>query len=329
MKIVLLVGGSSPEREISKLTGFAVYNGLKELGHEITVIDPGYGKNQPEDISKYFMKEDHSHVSNLNYADAFNLPVLNGAELAFIALHGKWGEDGTVQSILELKGIKYTGSKVLASSISMDKHMSKVLFRNSRVLTAKWVTVSAGSFDLESLQKIIRSELRYPCVIKPNDQGSTVGLTICRNKNQVEEAVKLALKFSDKALVEKYIPGRELTVAILENEALPVLEIKPKHGIYDYECKYTSGMSEYEVPAKLPEKIKKKLQAQALLAFQALGCEGYARIDFRVNRKYETYCLEVNSLPGMTSTSLVPKMAKAAGISFNGLLERIIKTALK
>jgi D-alanine-D-alanine ligase len=171
--------------------------------------------------------------------------------------------------------------------------------------------------------------LGFPCVIKPNDQGSTVGLTICKKKDQIEEALKLSFKFSDKALIEKYIPGRELTVAILEKEPLPVLEIKPKHGVYDYECKYTSGMSEYEVPAEIPDKIKKKLQAQALLAFNSLGCEGYARIDFRVTKKYEIYCLEVNSLPGMTATSLVPKMAKAAGISFHELLDRIMRAALK
>jgi len=329
MKIALLVGGSSPEREISKLSGIAVYNGLKELGHEVVLVDPAYGKNQPEDISKYFQKEDYTGISSTNYVESFELELFKDVNLAFIGLHGKWGEDGTVQSLLELKGIKYTGSKVLASSISMDKNMSKILFRNSKVGTAKWITVSPGTFELKPLQKAIKSDLGFPCIIKPNDQGSTVGLTICKNKNQVEEAIALALKFSDKALIEKYIPGRELTVAILENEPLPVLEIKPKHLLYDYECKYTSGMSEYEVPAKLPEKVKKKMQSQALLAFKALGCEGYARVDFRVNKKYEIYCLEVNSLPGMTSTSLVPKMAKSAGISFNELLERIIKTALK
>ncbi len=329
MKIALLVGGSSPEREISKRTGLAVYSALKEMGHEIAAVDPAYGKNQPQEISKFFEEQDFTEISNKNYVEALNLQLFNDIDLAFIALHGKWGEDGTVQSLLELKGIKYTGSKVLASSAAMDKNMSKFLFRNFKVSTAEWITAVPGSYELKSLSKIIKKDLGFPCVIKPNDQGSTVGLTICKKKDQIEEALKLSFKFSDKALIEKYIPGRELTVAILEKEALPVLEIKPKHGLYDYECKYTSGMSEYEVPAEIPDKIKKKLQAQALLAFNSLGCEGYARIDFRVTKKYEIYCLEVNSLPGMTATSLVPKMAKAAGISFHELLDRIMRAALK
>ncbi|HVO73899.1 MAG TPA: D-alanine--D-alanine ligase [Ignavibacteriaceae bacterium] len=329
MKIALLVGGSSPEREISKRSGFAVYNALKEMEHEIIVIDPAYGRNQSDDISKYFEEKDFAGISNKNYTETFQSELFSGIDLAVIALHGKWGEDGTVQSLLELKGIKYTGSKILASAAAMDKNMSKILFRHFKVGTAKWITASPEGYEPKLLSKIIKKDLGFPCVIKPNDQGSTVGLTICKNKNQVEEALALAFKFSDKALIEKYIPGRELTVAILEKEPLPVLEIKPKHGVYDYECKYTSGMSEYEVPAKLPDKVKKKLQAQALLAFNSLGCEGYARVDFRLNKKNEIFCLEVNSLPGMTATSLVPKMAKAAGISFQELLDRIMKAALK
>jgi D-alanine-D-alanine ligase len=206
--------------------------------------------------------------------------------------------------------------------------MSKILFQHYGIRTPKWVTVSCKSYNLSSLINEIKTEVKFPCVIKPNDQGSTVGLTICENENGVDEAVKLALQFSDKALIEEYIKGRELTVGILEDEAFPVLEIKPKHGIYDYECKYTPGMSEYEVPAKISDELSDKLKKTSIAAFKALCCEGYARADFILSEDNVDYCLEVNTLPGMTSTSLVPKVAKSVGISFEELIDRIIKTSL-
>jgi D-alanine-D-alanine ligase len=175
---------------------------------------------------------------------------------------------------------------------------------------------------------MIESEFGFPSVIKPNDQGSTVGLTVCKNSSEVSDALELSFRFSAKTIIEEYIPGKELTVAILEDKALPVLEIKPKSGLYDYASKYTSGMSEYIVPAEIPAEVAEKMQEEALLAFNALGCEVYARADFRMNNKFETFCLEVNTLPGMTATSLVPKMAKAVGISFEQLIERIIHLSL-
>ena len=183
---------------------------------------------------------------------------------------------------------------------------------------------------LELLREIkrINKEFGFPAVIKPNDQGSTVGLTVCKDPHGVEAALELSFQFSDKALLEEYIDGREVTVGILENKALPVLEIKPKSGLYDYESKYTSGMSEYIVPADIPEEAAEKMQHQAMLAFSALGCEVYGRVDFRMDNNFKTYCLEVNTLPGMTATSLVPKMAKVVGISFEQLIERIIRLSL-
>jgi D-alanine-D-alanine ligase len=202
--------------------------------------------------------------------------------------------------------------------------MSKVLFKEYNVHTPKGFTISDKNLSSGIIAEKINDELSYPCVIKPNDQGSTVGLTVCKNENDVDKALKLAFNFSDKVLIEEFIAGREMTVAVIEDKALPVLEIKPKHGLYDYECKYTSGMSEYEVPAKIPDLVAAELQSQALLAFKALDCSSYARVDFRLSENNKPYCLEVNSLPGMTSTSLVPKMAKAIGISFDQLVERII-----
>ncbi|RPI75650.1 MAG: D-alanine--D-alanine ligase, partial [Ignavibacteriales bacterium] len=271
--------------------------------------------------------EDFTELSNENYLEALNLDLFNTVDLAFLALHGRWGEDGTIQSLLELKGIRYTGSKVLSSAISMDKTMSKILFQHYNIRTPDWIAVNP-EYNLSSLKSEIKNKLKFPCVIKPNDQGSTVGLTICSNENEVDEAVKLALQFSNKALIEEFIPGRELTVAILDNEVYPVLEIKPKHNLYDYECKYTPGMSEYEVPAKISDEISETLKKSALAAFKALGCEGYARIDYRLSPENKEYCLEINTLPGMTSTSLVPKMAKAAGISFEDIVDRIVKISL-
>jgi D-alanine-D-alanine ligase len=335
IKIALLFGGTSPERKVSKATGASVYGALIKLGYEVFLINPAYGNNQPKDINQFFAEEDFTEISNENYIKALDLDLFKSVDLVFLALHGRWGEDGTIQSLLELKGLNYTGSKVLSSAISMDKTMSKILFQHYNIRTPDWISVTS-SFNLSSLKKEIESKFNYPCVIKPNDQGSTVGLTICKTEKEIDEAVKLALQFSDKALIEEYIPGKELTVAIIENDhhsagtqIFPVLEIKPKHNLYDYECKYTPGMSEYEVPANISEEVSNNLKKSALAAFKALGCEGYARVDYRLRNDNQEYCLEINTLPGMTSTSLVPKMAKAVGISFEELVERIVKASIK
>lgn len=327
LKVALLLGGTSPEREVSKSSASSIYKALLNLGYETKLIDPAYGVNQPSDPEAFFSGKDFTEISNRKYVEAVNSKLFDDVDIAFLALHGKWGEDGTIQSLLELRGIKYTGSKVLASAISMDKLMSKILYRHYDINTPRWLVAEANS-DANEVSEKIEKEFGYPCVIKPNDQGSTVGLTICKSKAEVDAALKLALQFSDKAIIEEYISGHEVTVAILNDEALPVLEIKPKHGIYDYECKYTSGMSEYEVPAKLPEDVCKELQAEAIKAFKATGCTAYGRADFRLSNNMKPYCLEMNTLPGMTSTSLVPKMAKAVGISFEELIERIIRLSI-
>ena len=328
LKVALLLGGTSPEREVSKSSCYSIHKAIKSLGYEVKLIDPAYGTNQPEDESAFFAEKDYTGISNKNYVDAVQSSLLEDIDVAFIGLHGKWGEDGTIQSLLELRGIKYTGSDVLSSAISMDKLMSKILFRHYDISTPNWLHIDKDSTDPEKVIESIESKIKYPCVVKPNDQGSTVGLTICSSPEEVPSAVKLALGYSNKALIEEYISGHEVTVAILDKKALPVLEIKPKHGLYDYECKYTSGMSEYEVPARFPEDVKKELQEQAVKAFNVLGCRGYGRADFRLSEDMKPYCLEINTLPGMTSTSLVPKMAKAIGISFEELIDTIIKLSL-
>ncbi|MCX6170586.1 MAG: D-alanine--D-alanine ligase [Ignavibacteriales bacterium] len=328
INVALLVGGTSPEREVSKNTGKSILKALYDLGYKVKVIDPAFGLNQPKEIEKFFEEKDFTERTNRNFVEAINSTMFDDVDVAFIGLHGKWGEDGALQSLLELRGIKYTGSKILASSLAMDKSMAKVMFQHFDVNTPRWFVVNQNDSDFELMKTKIKKFFGYPCVIKPNDEGSTIGLTICRGDVEVSQAVTKAQQFSKKVLVEEYIPGHELTIAVIDQRALPVLEIKPKSGFYDYENKYTQGRTDYVVPAEIPQKVAEHLQHQALLAFNSIGCESYARIDFRVTNDFKSYCLEVNTLPGMTSTSLVPKMAKAAGISFEDLIDRIIKNSL-
>lgn len=329
IKVLLLVGGISPEREVSKSSGENIYKALVELGYSVTIVDPAYGDNQPTNATDFFAEKNYTEISKENYIKAVNLKIFDNIDLVFNALHGKYGEDGIVQSLLELKNIKYTGSGVLPSSLTMDKCASKILFQHFNVSTPDWFCISQNELDFTLIKKQISSKFGYPCVIKPNDQGSTIGLTICKSEEGIEESINLAFQFSNKVVVEEFISGHELTVGVIDNIVLPPLEIKPLKGFYDYEAKYSDGMSEYEVPAKFPDEVINLLQSQAKLAYDALGCTAYARLDFRVNDKNEVYCLEANTLPGMTSHSLLPKMAKAANISFNELIEKIIKYSLQ
>ncbi|MFA3782749.1 D-alanine--D-alanine ligase [Melioribacteraceae bacterium 4301-Me] len=329
INVALLLGGISSERDVSISTGESVYYALNRLGYNVTVIDPAYGKNQPKEIVNFFNHQDYTEKSVRNYLEAINSPIFDNIDVAFIALHGKWGEDGKIQSLLELRNVKYTGSKVLPSALAMDKCLSKIMFSHYDVSTPKWFLVRENDNDFQLIKEKIKKFFGYPCVVKPNDEGSTVGLSICRGDIEVEKAVEKARSFSEKVLIEEYIEGRELTVGVLNQQVLPVLEIKPKGGFYDYEHKYTAGMSDYIVPAEIPLKVSEHLQQQALRAFNSLGCQSYARIDFRLTKDNQPYCLEVNTLPGMTNTSLVPKMAKAVGITFDELVDRIVKDALK
>ncbi len=325
--VAIILGGTSPERAVSKESGKALYKAVKNLGYNVKLIDPAYGVEQPTNADDYFSDCESGSLSNENYIKAINSSLFKNVDLAILALHGKWGEDGTIQSLLELKGIKYTGSGVLGSSLTMDKAKSKVMFEHFGVDTPNWITINKKDNLLEKINKI-EKDILFPCIVKPNDEGSTIGLTKCSKKDELEEAIKLAFQFSNTVLVEKYIEGREIAVTIMNEEVYPLLEIIPKHEIYDYECKYTDGMSEYIVPANVDKKVEDKLKEKALLAFKSLGCKDYGRVDFRLTKNNEAFCLEVNTLPGMTTHSLVPKMAKAAGIKFDELVDIIIKSAL-
>ena len=327
-KIALLLGGSSSERAVSKSSSLSIYKALISLGYETKLIDPAYGKNQPKETDAFFSEKDFSNVSTRNYLEAVNSDLFDDIDLAFLGLHGKWGEDGTIQSLLEVRGVKYSGSDVMSSAVAMDKAMSKIIFHHFNISTPKWFMVEKKNIELDAIKKKIEETIGYPCIIKPNDEGSTVGLAVCKCPDDVEEGLRLSFQYSGRTMVEEFIEGRELTATVLDKDVLPVLEIKPKHGLYDYECKYTKGMSEYIVPANIPDDIAKALQKESLDAFNALGCSVYGRLDYRLDKNNKFYCLEANTLPGMTSTSLVPKMAKAVGISFEGLIDRIIKLSL-
>jgi D-alanine-D-alanine ligase len=243
------------------------------------------------------------------------------ADIVFIGLHGGQGEDGTLQALLDLTGVAYTGSGHLASALAMDKDLSKRLFREAGVRTPEWLMAPASDDN-------IVTTLGLPVIVKPSKQGSTVGLTLVKARSALQPAIAEARKFDDEVMIEQFIAGRELTVGILGDEALPVGEIIPKHEIYDYECKYTPGMAREEFPAKLTVAETKAVQELALTAFKALKLAGYARIDFRMTVDGTFYCLEANTLPGMTELSLIPQAAAAAGIAFPELCERIVQLAL-
>jgi len=243
------------------------------------------------------------------------------ADVVFLGLHGGQGEDGTLQALLDMAQVKYTGSGHLASALAMDKDLSKKLFRVAEVNTADWLMAPATIEQVEGI-------LGLPVVVKPSKQGSTVGLSVVKKRADLAAAIEEASKYDDEVMIERFIPGRELTVGVLGDVALPVGEIISKHEIYDYECKYTAGMATEEFPAKISPEATVYVQQQALAAFKALKLGGCARIDFRLTSEGEFYCLEANTLPGMTELSLIPQGAAAMGITFPELCERIVKLAL-
>jgi D-alanine-D-alanine ligase len=266
-------------------------------------------------------------LARLDAALPARLEALSETDVVMLALHGGRGEDGTLQALLDLTGVPYTGSGHLASALAMDKDLSKRLFRGVGVPTADWMMVR-GEDRGPSAEEVER-ELGFPVIVKPSKQGSTVGLTMVKEGSQLRGAIDLAKEHDDEVMIEGYIAGRELTVGILGDEALPVGEIIPVHEIYDYECKYTPGMAREIFPADLSADETATIQELALRAFRVLKLRGYARIDFRMSADGVFYCLEANTLPGMTELSLIPQAAAAAGISFEELCERIVRLAVQ
>ncbi len=306
MKIAVLYGGTSSEREVSLSSGKGIIEALKKKNYEVIGID---FKGTKECLTR---------IMNID------------VDIFFIGLHGRLGEDGRVQGLLDLLNKPYVGSNVLGSAIAMDKARSKKLFGLNGIRIAKEKVVESYEFNEESFSH----DLTYPVVVKPNHEGSTIGLTIAQTEQQLLDGVKAAFKHDDVVLLEEFISGREVTVAVMGNKgdvkALPIVEIVPKNAYYDYESKYAPGMSEHIVPAKLNNEITTLLQEQAVLAHVALGCDIYSRVDFIIPHDGTSpVILEVNTLPGMTPTSLYPDACREIGLSYEEMIDALIKLSLK
>lgn len=345
MKIVVVLGGNTPEREVSLRSGAGIGRALIELGHDVTLLDTGTGQRLPGPEAALALGTAKSAAAIAGAPggattaaataaggglETYVRSLPRAADLVFIALHGGDGEDGTLQALLDLARIPYTGSGVMASAVSMDKSLSKRIFRDAGIPTPDWIELEAPDDPAAPWRPAIgETEIArlggYPVIVKPNDQGSSVGIAIVRRAPDLLPAVEAARRFSRIVVVESFIEGREVTVSVLDDRAFPVVEIIPEGGFYDYERKYTSGASRYEVPASLPPETTERLLALGVQACRVLRCRGIARVDFRLAADGTAYCLEVNTVPGMTETSLVPKSAAAAGLSYRDLVRAIVE----
>ena len=330
MRITVLTGGTSSERDVALASAVQVVAALRRRGHTVLVVDTARGyipeTDEPKLLSGLVGTEPPSNEAltalerGLLLSGLGNLPAVRDAEVLFLALHGGWGEDGTLQAVLDVVGVPYTGSGQLGSAMAMDKDISKRLFRLADVPTPDWLMAPV---TVESAGRA----LGWPLIVKPSKQGSTVGLSLVKTAAEFDAAVTLAARYDDEVMVEAFVPGRELTVGILDGKALAVGEIIPRHEIFDYECKYSPGMATEIFPADLPAAITAECGRLGVLAHQALKLGGYSRVDFRLTPAGDLSCLEVNTLPGMTATSLLPQSAGAAGIEFADLCERICRIA--
>ncbi|MEI3604713.1 D-alanine--D-alanine ligase [Pseudogracilibacillus sp. SE30717A] len=304
MKIAVLYGGVSKERDVSISSSKGIVEALKKNGHEVIGID--------------------FHPKRLH--EIIELKV----DLVFIGLHGKYGEDGSIQGLLDMLQIPYVGSGVMASALAMDKFKAKQLFATKQIPIAKGERYQiTKDSSIKDYVKEIHSNFTFPFVIKPNREGSTLGLTIVEEESQTEVAIEKAIKSDEYILVEEFIKGKELTVPIMgkmnEEVALPIIEIIPKNELYDYESKYSQGGSEHIIPARIDEKITERIKRYAVQAHQVLGCETYSRADFLLTDDGIPYILEVNTLPGMTPTSLFPDSASKNNLSYEEMIERFVQ----
>jgi D-alanine-D-alanine ligase len=331
VKIAVLFGGTSSERDVSVASGAQVVRALHEAGHEVLAVDTARGALSPAEqelllstgVAARPPQEEElallrSEPGALTKAQAFR-----NVDVVFLALHGGTGEDGTIQAFLDLTGIPYTGSGHFGSANAMDKDVSKRLFRAAGVPTPEWRMAPIDSAE-------ITKHFRYPVVVKANKQGSTIGLTIVRRPEELSAAIEVAYRYDDEVMVEQFIAGRELTVGVLQDKALAVGEIIPRRAeIFDYESKYQPGGAEEIFPASLSPEQTATVRDLALKVHRALKLQDYSRVDFRMDAAGGFWCLEANTLPGMTATSLLPQCAKAMGISFADLCDRICRLALE
>jgi D-alanine-D-alanine ligase len=330
MKIAVLFGGTSEERDVSIASAAQVIPVLRSLGHEVVAVDTAVGQLEgPAERKLLESRVAPVPPSDQNIASLRSTALMNPAnaidvhtvDVVFLALHGGAGEDGRIQAMLDLAGLAYTGSNHIASATAMDKDLSKRLFRAAGVPTADWL-MSPTNADT------VGRQLGWPVVVKPNKQGSTVGLSVVREAAKLAAAIEQAHRYDDEVMIEKFVPGREFTVGILAGEPLPVGEIIAPGEVFDYQSKYQVGGAREVFPADLPADEARALQRHAVAAHHALKLGAYSRVDFRRDAAGGVWCLEANSLPGMTATSLLPQAAKAAGIDFPMLLAKICAGAV-
>lgn len=331
MHITLLTGGTSSERDVAIASAAQVVAALRTRGHDVAVVDTARGFIPAAEEAGFFgtgvgtappeLEASVALERGLIVSGLGGLPAVRQADVLCLALHGGWGEDGTLQAVLDVIGTPYTGSGPLGSALAMDKDIAKRLFRAGGIPTADWLMAPATADEVEQV-------LGWPVVVKPSKQGSTVGLSIVNEPQELDDAITEALRHDDEVLLEQFIPGRELTVGVLGDRALAVGEIKPVHAVFDYECKYTPGMSEEIFPADISPEVAAECQRLGLAAHRVLKLRGYSRADFRLTGDGQLVCLEVNTLPGMTATSLLPQSAAAAGLGFPELCEAICLAAL-
>ena len=347
MNIVVLAGGLSTERDVSFKTGSMVAKALKENGHKVILLDVFMGySDREEDLTGIFDRADEISVqvsdipteapdlakvkaSRKDQSPCFFGPnvikMCQMADIVFMALHGENGENGKIQAAFDLFGVKYTGSDYLSSAIAMNKETSKQFFLATGIPTPKGISMTRATRQ----DDITKLDLTLPCVVKPCCGGSSIGVTIVRDAAEFKAALDDAFKWENELVIEEFVQGREFSVGVIEGKALPIIEIAPKEGFYDYKNKYKAGSTVETCPAELPEQVTKDMQHYAEEVARVIGLDTYSRSDFLLNDKNEMFCLEANTLPGMTPTSLLPQEAAVIGMSFNQLCEHLIDISLK
>ena len=340
MRVVVLAGGTSTERDVSLSSGSMIYKALKKNGHQAMMLDVYLGYE--DDIKDIFEKDIDwaaqigavsDQAPDLEAVKAMRkdggksffgpnvLAICSQADAVFMALHGANGEDGKIQACFELMGIPYTGTDYVSSAMAMDKGIAKDIFRAHNIPTPEGIRLKAGEKE--------ERKIPYPCIVKACCGGSSVGVCIAHNDEEYEQAKAEAFRYDGEVVIEQYIKGREFSVGVMDGKALPVIEIAPKQGFYDYKNKYQAGSTVETCPAQVSEEKSQKMQRIAEEVYRALRMKNYARMDFMMSTEGEIYCLEANTLPGMTPTSLLPQEAAAVGISFEQLCEKILQYAVK
>lgn len=347
MKIVVLAGGLSTERDVSFKTGEMVTKALRENGHQVILLDVFMGySDKEEDLTGIFDRAEAVSVKvaaipetapdlekvkaqRKDQSDNFFGPnvieLCRMADIVFMALHGENGENGKIQAAFDLFGIRYTGTGYLGSALAMNKGMAKQLFLENGIPTPRGTSLKRG----EDAAKIEDCGIHFPCVVKPCSGGSSIGVSIVRDKAEYEQALKEAFRWENELVIEEYVKGREFSVGVIDFQALPIIEIAPVEGFYDYKNKYKAGSTVETCPAELSEQITKEMQGYAEKVAEVLGLNTYSRTDFLLDAEDHIFCLEANTLPGMTPTSLLPQEAKVTGVDFNQLCEKLIESSMR